>query len=173
MNDTVMTVIAIFLAAVLMFGIPTILLAERQDDIAQTKVTEVTATFTNDIAIKGKITQDDYNAFIDLLNATGNTYDVEFEIQHLDTNPGKKVNISTRDQIGENIYYSTYTNEVMDKLDKGQDYLLKKGDNVIVTIKNTNRTIAEMFRNAIYQMTGKGTVQISTSQSALVLNTGR
>ena len=34
-----------------------------------------------------------------------------------------------------------------------QSYDLKKGDNIIVTAKNTNRTMAQMLRTTFYKVT--------------------
>ena len=49
MNDTVMTVIAIFLAAILMFMFPLMSTADRSDDIAQQAVQTATTEFVDDI----------------------------------------------------------------------------------------------------------------------------
>ena len=61
MNDTVMTVIAIFLAAILMFMFPLMSTADRSDDIAQQAVQTATTEFVDDIRTTGKITQDKYH----------------------------------------------------------------------------------------------------------------
>lgn len=109
------------------------------------------------------------------LAATGNTYDVEIEVQHLDENPGKKSTTTSGDLIGENISYSTFTTEILNKMyenDTPQNYILKKGDNIIVTVKNTNKTMAETLRTFFYKVTGQDTYEIAASSSSMVVNNG-
>ena len=72
MNDSVMTVVAIGLAAVLMFMFPLMSTADRSDDIAQQVVQTATTEFVDNIRSTGKITQDKYDSFTDTLAATGN-----------------------------------------------------------------------------------------------------
>ena len=58
------------------------------------------------------------------------------------------------------------------KLEAGEAYPLKKGDNIIVTVKNTNKTMAQMLRTTFYKVTGEGTYQVAASASSMVVNTG-
>ncbi len=177
MSDTLMTIIAIFLAAILMFIFPLMSVSERNDDIAQVAVQTATSELTDKIATKGKITPSDYEAFLAKIATTGNTYDVEIEIQKLDENPGKKRVVTSPDLIGENTRYSIFTTDIMDSIyptgsTMGTDYLLNTGDNVIITVKNTNTTMAQVLRAFFYKVTGKGTYQIVASASSTVINTG-
>ncbi len=176
MSDTLITIIAIFLAAILMFIVPLMSVAERNDDIAQSVAQAATSEFVSTISTAGAITESDYDAYIQRLGATGNTYDVEIEVQHLDENPGKKSALTSGNLIGENLRYSTFTSEILDTIandpDDKKSYPLKKGDNVIVTAKNTNKTIAQSLRTFMYRITGKGTYQIGASSSSMVINTG-
>lgn len=180
MSDTLITIIAIFLAAILMFIFPLMSVSERNDDIAQTVVQTATSDFVDDIATSGAIKASSYEAYQSKLQATGNTYDIEIEVQHLDENPGKKATATSGNLIGENVRYSTYTTEIMDKMyenetdpNKENVYKLKKGDNVIVTVKNTNKTIAQMLRTFFYKITGQGTYQVAASASSMVVNNGK
>ena len=172
MSDTLITVIAIFLAAILMFVFPLMTVSNTQDDIAQVAVQSLVAEFVNNAATKGKITQDDYNAFISKLYATGNTYSVELEHKIMTSNPNK----GSTDQLGENLYYSVYDPTIIEG-DAGiktkNEYLMKKGDYIIATVKNTNVTIASQIKNFLYSIVGKDTYTIASSASALVVNTGK
>lgn len=174
MSDTLITIIAIFLAATLMFIVPLMSITERNDDIAQSVVQTATAEFVDKISVSGAIKLSDYDEYIQRLNATGNTFDIDIEVQHLDENPGKKSTLTSGDLIGENVRYSTFTSEIMSKLgEDGGKYLLKKGDNVIITAKNTNKTMAQSLRSLMYKVTGQGTYQIASSSSSMVVNTGK
>ena len=175
MSDTLITIIAIFLAAVLMFVFPLMAVSNNQEDVTQLAVTEATQEFVNKAATKGKITQEDYDAYVQTLGATGNTYDIKLEVQHLDENPGKKVSTTSGDMIGENVRYSTFTDEILKSFndDGNGTYSLSKGDNVIVTVNNTNTTLAQLLRNFVYKVTGSDTYQIGASDSALFVSYGK
>ena len=83
MNDTMMSVIAIFLAGILMFVFPLMSTADRTDDIAQKAVQTATSDFVDNIRSTGKITQDKYDSFVTTIAETGNSYDIEIEAEFL------------------------------------------------------------------------------------------
>lgn len=174
MGETTITIIAIFLAAILMFIFPLMAIAEQHDDTSQLLVQTYTEDLVNSATTKGKITRDDYAILIQKLGATGNTYDIEIEVQVLDENIGKKVSATSKDLVGENVYYSIYTTDVLSKItyDVGASYPLKKGDYVIVTVTNTNKTIATMLKDFVYTIVGKDTYQIKATYSSMVINNG-
>lgn len=159
MSDTLMVVIGIFVAVILMFIFPLMSLSERTDDISQTVVQTAASEFVDKVSIAGKIKPSDYEAFAQTIAATGNTYEIEIEVQHLDENAGKKAVATSQDLVGENLRYSTFTSEILEKMYPNDgtmnDYMLKKGDNIIVTAKNTSRTMAQMLRTTFYKVTRK------------------
>lgn len=159
MSDSLMVVIGIFVAVILMFIFPLMSLSERTDDISQTVVQTAASEFVDKVSIAGKIKPSDYEAFAQTIAATGNTYEIEIEVQHLDENAGKKAVATSQDLVGENLRYSTFTSEILEKMYPNDgtmnDYMLKKGDNIIVTAKNTSRTMAQMLRTTFYKVTRK------------------
>lgn len=173
MGESLTTIVAIFLAAILMFVFPLMSISERNDDIAQLGVQTATVEFVDNIRTTGKITEDNYNSFIQTLNATGNTYDVEMEVKVLDENPGKKTTWAVKDKIGENIYYSVYNSQIEEALhSSSKKYPLKEGDIVSVSVKNTNTTISQMLRNFFYTISGSDTYQVAAQHSGMVQNNG-
>ena len=168
MGDSLITVVAIFLAAILMFIFPLMSLAERTDDISQLAVQTATTEFVDDIRTTGKMTLDDYEAYLGELNSTGNSFDVEMLIQQLDENPGKKTTQTEATKIGENLYYNIYTTQIMDKLNTTGRITLKEGDIVTVTVKNTNQTISQMLRNFFYAISGNDSYEIAGQHSGIV-----
>lgn len=172
MNDTLVTIIAIFLAAILMFIFPLMTLADRNDDITELTVQTATTEFIDQIRRTGKLTSDQYNSFLTKLAATGNAYDVELEFQILDENPGKKDTQGTSVVIGENVYYSVYTTQIEQKLDEGA-YYLKEGDIISASVKNTSTTLAQTLRGFYYKVTGNDTYIISGSSSGTVTVNGK
>ena len=177
MDNTLMTIIGLFLVATLMFVVPLMAVSERNDDIAQSVVQTATAEFVETISNVGAIKPGDYEAYLNKLGSTGNRFEVEIEVQHLDENFGKKSVITSPNSVGENQRYSTFTSEILNSMYPSggteSSYVLKKGDNVIVTAKNTNRTMAQQLRSFLYKVTGKGAYQLAASSSSMVINNGK
>ena len=127
MSDTLITIIAIALAAVLMFVFPLMTMSDRTDDVAQLTVETATTEFVDTARSTGKITKANYDKFIETITSTGNTYNVDMEVQVKDDNLGKKVSQATADKIGENVYYSVYTSQIEEALNgKNAAYFVKK-----------------------------------------------
>lgn len=173
MSDTVITIIAIFIAVVLMFVFPLMSVSERNDDVSELAVQSAVSDFVNKVKTSGVITSQGYSAFIQKLNATGNTYDVDVELKILDENLSSKVGQASLQKIGENIYYSVFTSQMEDKLDSTGKYILKEGDKISVTVKNTNVTIAQMLKNFFYSITGNDSYQIAASRVEMVTVDGK
>ena len=170
MSDTFITIMAVIIVAVIMFIFPLMATANQNDSITQTSVQTMVSDFVNTVAKEGKITQSNYDEFLQKLYATGNSYAVELEVQILDDNPSKKgENINV---IGENIYYSVFTNDIEEKLKSDQVYKLKQGDYIKAKVQNTNVTFGTQMKNFMYSLMGRDTIAIEASGSALVTTTG-
>ena len=168
MSDTVVTVIAIFLAAILMFIFPLMSTADRTDDISTQAVDTATTEFVDEIRSTGKITQDNYDAYVQTISSTGNSFEVEIEVQILDDNPGKKVTEAEATKVGENYYYSQYTSQILDTVNSEGVMFLKEGDIVTVTVRNTNRTIATIMKDFVYSVTGNNSASITSQHGGIV-----
>ena len=166
-----MTIVVIFFAAIVMFVAPLMTMADKTDDTVNLSVQSATTEFTNKIRTTGKLTQEDYDNFILTIGATGNAYDVEITLQILDEKPTKKSN-GARQVIGDNVYYSKYTSQVLDELKLSSGVIsLKEGDNVTVKVKNKNNTIAVQLRNWAYKVTGNDSSTITAEASGIVTKT--
>ena len=176
MSDTLVTIIAIFLAAILMFLFPLMSVAERSDDISQLAVQTATNEFVDNSRAIGKITMDNYTTLVNKIAATGNSYDIEMELKVLDENIGKKSAWTQGQVIGENVYYSVYTSQIVDVLTQDEDsqgvYNMKEGDIFSVTVKNTNKTMSQTIRSVFYSITGSDTYSIAAQHSGIVTATG-
>lgn len=180
MGDSLMTIVAIVLAAVLMFVFPLMSVSDRSDDISQLSVQNTTVEYVDNIRSTGKLSLEDYTKFVETLAATGNSYEVELELKVLDENPGKKAAQTDVEKIGENVYYTMYTTQIMEQINpdptqypNGRTLLLKEGDIISVDVKNTNTTIAQLLRNAFYKVTGNDTYQINASHGGIVTVNGK
>lgn len=166
MGDSAVTIIAIFLAAILMFVFPLMTMADKSDDVSQLSIQNATTQFTNKIRTTGYLTQNDYDNFVLTLASTGNSYETEITVQKLDQNPAKK-NSGAETAIGQNVYYTMYTTQVLESL----PLELSEGDIVSVNIQNTNTTIAGQLRNFMYKVTGKSSGNIVAQESGIVTKT--
>ena len=166
MGDSAVTIIAIFLAAILMFVFPLMTMADKSDDVSQLSIQNATTDFTNKIRTTGYLSQDDYDNFILTLASTGNSYDAEITIQKLDQNPAKKSSGDTT-TIGQNVYHTMYTTQVLEQLPLS----LNEGDIVSVNVENTNTTVAGQLRNFMYKVTGNTSGNIVAQESGIVTKT--
>ena len=172
MSDTFITVVAIILAVVLVIVVPLVVTSQRVDNVSQLDVEALTSNFVDEMRATGKLTLDNYDKFLQNLTATGNTYDVSMEFKILDENPGKKSMQTTKDKIGENVYYSIYTTQIEEVLKSENTYNLKQGDMVSVTVRNTNLTLGQELKNFAYKIVGNDTYTISASNSGLIVGNG-
>lgn len=168
MEDSVITIVAIFIAAILMFIFPLMSVSDRLDDITQLTVQSETTKFVDSVRQKGVITSDEYLKFISAVSLGGRTsFDIDIEIKVLDENPNIKATQSEKTKIGENLYYNLYTSQIESKLGKEEKIILKEGDIVSVSVKNRNKTLAQLLRNMFFHVTDQ-TYQIAASHAGVV-----
>lgn len=167
MQSSTSTIIAVFVAAVLLFVVPLVTLTERNDNVVQEKVKVIVEEFVTDIKNTGELTIEKYQDFENRLAATGNVYDIELELQILDENPGKKTMQANYTKIGENVYYSEYTTQVLEKLKSGK-ITLKEGDLVYVGVANQNSTASQTLKSTFLSFTNAGEDVITANSSGMV-----
>ncbi len=140
-----------FAAVALMFLVPLVLLADRNDDISQLIANSATSSFVENIIKTGTITSEDYANYINQLNSSGNTYDVSIEIKVLDPNYAQEYT-NRRNELGSNQYYSIYTTQIEEKLsnnggnESNKKIVLKDGDVISVIAKNNNLTLSQSLK---------------------------
>ena len=175
MGDSFVTIIAIFLAAMLMFVFPLMSVSEKSDNISQLTVQTATTDFVDKVRTTVELTLDDYDKYIQTITSTGNAFDVELMVQIMDENIGVKTTQAETTKIGENIYYNLYTSQLESVLkdNKKHKITLKEGDRVSVTVKNTNTTIAQTLRNFFYRIAGNDTYQIAVQYAGIVTVNGK
>ena len=173
MGDSFVTIIAIFLAAILMFIFPLMSISERTDDVSQLSVQTATTEFVDKVRTTGKLTLDDYDKYMQTITSTGNSFEVSMQAQILDENPGVKTTQAETTKIGENVYYNLYTSQIESRLNDNTNRItFKEGDRFSVTIKNTNTTIAQILRNFLYRIAGNDTYQIAAQHAGIVTVNG-
>ena len=173
LGDTFITIFGIVLAAILMFGFPLMSMSDRTDDIVTMTAQTATTEYVDDVRTRGKITMDTYSAFEQRLASTGNAYDIEMEVKVLDENPGKKTTQANYTKIGENVYYSMYTSQILDAMNANGGVLtLKEGDMFSTSVKNTNTTLSQQLKNFFYTVAGNDTYAIAAQHAGYVTANG-
>ena len=176
MGDTLITVIAIALAAVLKFVFPLMTMSDRTDDISQLTVETATTEFVDDVRTTGKLSMDKYSQFVQNISSTGNSYEVEMQLQVLDENPGKKTTQAESTKIGENVYYTMYTSQILETINPSsgvtKTLALKEGDMFSVSVRNTNTTMSQQLKNFFYSVTGNDTYVIAAEHGGIVTANG-
>ena len=171
MGDSAMAVVAIFLAAILMFVFPLMTMADRKDDTVTLSIQTETDRYVQEIATTGMTSKDAYDKYIETLGATGNAYDVDITVQVLDENPSKKETSATS-VIGENVYLTKHTTQVLEELNAGK-LVLKEGDIVTINVKNKNETIGTQLRNFMYKVTGNKSSTVTATATKMVTTNGQ
>lgn len=185
MQNSTSTIIALLVAGVLLFIVPLVTLTDRSDNVTQESVKLIVEEYVTEVKNTGKMTRAQFQDFEDKLDATGNAYDIEIEIQHLDENPGKKTAQANYTKIGENVYYSEYTTQILDGLgikthndetnlspDSNPTIQLKEGDIVTVSVTNANSTAAQTLKSSFIGFSNAGEYAISASSSGMVTVNG-
>ena len=173
MGDSLITVFVIFIAVILMLLFPLLVLAENSERITQLASQTITAEFVDKITTAGIMRKEDYDAFISRLHHTGSTFEVQLEVRHVDENPNRNATIISPETSGGNLSYSVFTSSILFQMNMDGAYIFKQGDTVVVTIRNTNRTIAQLVREIFFPASGTRDYQVGASFSGMVVNNGR
>lgn len=173
MEDTTISIIAIFLAIITMFVVPFITIADRADDISQLIVQTTTNSFVDDIIKSGKITTAKYERFLEELGTSMNTYNIDMELKILDPNVSKRTTDNNY-TIGKNVYYSIFLSQIEEKLEQSatQEIILKEGDIISVTVKNSSTTLSQSIRSIYYKTKGEQIHIIAGTASGIIAING-
>lgn len=173
MGDSLVTVVTIMIAAILLFLFPMMTLADRTDDISQITVQTATASFVDEVRETGKLTNENYAAYSQKIESTGNKFQIDMELQKLDENPAKKAAYEQSTIIGENTYYSLYTSQIEEELDENGIIYLKQGDLFSASCINVSQTLSASMKKFFYKVTGNSLYTISAQHSGIVLVDGQ
>ena len=183
MQNITSTIIALLIAGGLIFIVPLVTLTDRSDNVAQENAKRIVEQFVTEVKNTGKLTRAQYQNFESRLNTLGsNTYEIEIEIKHLDENPGKKTAQVQYTKIGENVYYSEFTTQILKRIGikvdnetvnaSDKEILLKEGDIISVEVKNENSTAAQTLKSSLIGFSNAGEHAISASCSGMVTVNG-
>lgn len=168
MGDSLITVVAIALVAGLLFFVPLMTMADNVDTTTQTVVETIVSDFVDEIATTGVITQAKYDKFQEKLLGLGYTFNTDIEIKVLDENPGKKTSQTAKDKIGENVYYSEYTTQILEELEQDGAKTLSTGSIILVNVHNTDLTFSQQLKQFMYKIVGNDNATLVASESAMI-----
>lgn len=167
-------IIATIIGGALISGITMYATAGRVDHSTQAGVTDLGSKFVTEAQTSGVITPQMDAEFVQSLNSFGD-FSREVEISKLNDNPGKKTQQSEIDKIGENVSVTEYTTQYEKDLESG-NIVLKKGDQIKVTIKQQSPSNAETIKSGLLKTTTRDTAKVIATQSAMINvdgNTGK
>lgn len=169
-GDSYGTIILALITAVVCVVLPTATIAHRNEVSNNQIVQNAITKFVDSSVNKGEISDNEYNNLLSELDATGELYDLNISISHIDENLAKIDSSSVKDQIkiGENVYYVEYTYQVTNELENDGKISLTQGDYVQVVAENVSPTMYQMFRKALYGVINQEKA-ISGQYSAMVL----
>ena len=177
MQNIASTILALCLTGIFIFMAPLVQLTGSADNVTQENVQLIVDEFVTEVANTGKFTRSKYQGFENELNATGNTYDIDIEILHLDENPGKKTAQTNYTKIGENVYYAEYETQILPQVgikvgnetpSTEDTMLLVKGSMIKVAVKNTNPTANQTLKSSFLGFSNSGEYAIEASSSAMI-----
>lgn len=171
------TIAALCIAGGLLFGVPLVTLSDRVDNVSQQDIQLILDEFVTETANTGKLTKSQYQDLENRIESTGNTYEIELEIWHIDENPGKKTTQANYKKVGENVYWIEYTTQVLpqigirttdnDIISSNDSITLNEGDIVVAKAKNADSTQAMTLKSSFLGYTNAGEYVIEASSSKM------
>ncbi len=181
MSNSVSKWFAAFLALLLLYLVPAVEMARRQDDLSRLVVYQSVTKFVDSVRTKGYITPIMYNDFLQELAATGNIYNVEMEHHHKKYHPEYADPSDPGTFLGRySVVYDAYYQEDLmgylfpesnvDKQDERRQYRLAAGDHFQVSVRTLNRTPGLIMFDALTGSNSGGKAAIAFPYGGLVLN---
>lgn len=145
MEDNIQIVVVAIIAIVIMFIFPVYVAYEKLDDITYALTLKYTMNFVDEVKEKGYISQEMYKDYLVALRSTGNSYDIQMEhgyerFDYVQENSSNNYTKTTE-------IFSQ--NNIVEKLSTTGYYVMNKGDNFNVVIRNNNVTPATVIFNII------------------------
>jgi len=178
MSNPLIKIFAAFIAILLMGIWPIYTAFSSQDSNSQIIVLNTVTRFVDSVRDKGYITPRMFQEFEDQLYLTGNTYDIQMEHLHKRYDPVYNDDGSFQNDFKVNYegYYNTQINARLfphgndNPDDPGRIYKLNNGDFFNVQVKNTNRTMATLMSDFLFNAVQAPNEKIIIPYGGMVLN---
>lgn len=162
MTEAVGRIWDIVLAVVLMFFVPIMLFAIKQDSTIQNYVDDAVHEFVDVARSQGEITESNYDRLIARLDATGNVYDIEMLYYEAKQYPDGNGNYKTG-------YDAETTNTIISDIYTYQSFAMSTGDYLRITVQNSTPTLGRKLMTLGFNATTDGG-QIYTTYGGYVGN---
>ena len=176
-NSTASVIIVVALGLVIFCLVPLVTLEERVDNVAQQDVQKIVESTVTEVANTGVFTKAQFQTLDNKLAATRKTYDYEIEAKILDENPGKKSAQANYTKIGENVYVTYYTTQVLSQIGvktgsenvdlTNSTMIFKPGDIISISVTSQD-SAAKDLKSSLFSFSNAGEDVVSASSSAMV-----
>ena len=165
MTEAVGRIWDIVLAVVLMFFVPIMLFAIKQDSTIQNYVDDAVHEFVDVSRSQGEVTEANYDRLIARLDATGNVYDIELLYYEAKQYPDGHGNYKTGydAETTDNIIACIYSE------DFDNTFTMNTGDYFRITVQNSTPTLGRKLMTLGFNATSEGG-QIYTTYGGYVRN---
>lgn len=150
------------------FIVPLITTFSRNDDIVQEQIETTVEQFTVDVRNTGIITMEKIEKLQETLNATGNVYTIELEVQKRDENPSKKAEQAVTNKIGEDYMVTYYTTNIMEEIETSDSFKLNEGDMISVKVYNENPTLYQTLSAKVFKSSSEDINKTTASSAGMV-----
>lgn len=171
MQDIAITIIVIIIAAILLFVFPLLATAENKNEVDLAYVQSATTEFVNESAARGVITLESVDGLKQKLATTGNTYNVNLEVNRKTDDVGKKTGWATGANLGEGAFFTLQGTQINEQLESFGQFKLNTGDTLTAKVENSSKTMASSLKSAILGVTESSKSEITATASALVTGT--
>lgn len=148
MEDLVAMLVAIIIAVVSFFYIPTVSSSELSDSAIDTFVVHETDVWGDQVCNNGYITYEMYTSLLENLSKTDLTYNVDFERVHTVYYPIYNPD-GTFSGDAKEITEKNYTDEIKEKIVSDGIYYLREGDTFSVTVRSRSLTMSQKIHGLI------------------------
>ena len=158
---------AILATVVLIVVVPMVTTADRAEQISSELVQQAVSETVDSVSGTGTFSMDDYEKLSSKLATTGNKYNIELKALILDENYVKKTTQTEYSKIGENLYVTEYSPQVLEKMEKS-DFELAEGDIFSITATLESTSLSQQLRNFLYTISGNDESNVIAHDSAMV-----
>ncbi|TKJ83707.1 hypothetical protein PaeCFBP13512_22520 [Paenibacillus sp. CFBP13512] len=176
--NTPLKIFSAFIAILLLFVWPIASAFSNQDDTSEIVVFNAVTKFVDSVRDKGYMTPNMYQEFENTLFLTGNTYDIQMEHLHKKYDPvyDDNGNFKNDFQVNDEAFYNSQINAKLfpagnnDPTDPARIYKFAVGDFFSITVKNTNRTMATLMSDILYNTGDSPNGKIIVPYGGMILN---
>lgn len=150
MGDIFGRIVGILIGVSLLFLLPILYFAERQEMVEQLYLITETADFVDTVRTTGRLTEENYELFLARLSDLPNRYEVKMTGRH------KRIELTGGELLLHNEEF--YENQIVEVLKEEGAYVFSRGDFFKVEIVKLSGGVLEIFRKSLIPINENGVV---------------